>query len=340
MVPDAMRPPRLLTERLLLRGYEPRDVAADAAVARDPEVQRHLGGVKDDYAAFTVLATHAGHWALRGYGEWVVERREDGAFLGRVGLWRPPGWPGLEVGWKLARAAWGGGYATEAARAAIGWAWTTQDVEELISLIVPDNAASQRVAERLGHVNAGPVTLPQGTTDRWVLTRPPGDDAYAFREATVGDAQRLGDFVRDGLLDYRVFASPGWTPPPVDVAHERDTLVTPDTRCVVAEPGGVLAGVVGWRPAATSRLRSDDPGLLHFVRLFVHPGWQGTGLATRMMDMAIDDARARGFTSMVLFTPAAHGRARRFYERAGWRTDETPGDGMTGMATVTYTYTL
>jgi ribosomal protein S18 acetylase RimI-like enzyme len=101
-----------------------------------------------------------------------------------------------------------------------------------------------------------------------------------------------------------------------------------------------LAGVVGWRPAATSRLQSDDPGLLHFVRLFVHPGWQGTPLATKMMNMAIEDARARGFTSMVLYTPAAQGRARRFYERLGWRTDETPGDGMRGMATVTYTYAL
>jgi RimJ/RimL family protein N-acetyltransferase/GNAT superfamily N-acetyltransferase len=340
MVPDAMRPPRLLTERLLLRGYEPRDVAADAAVARDPEVQRHLGGVKDDYAAFAVLATHAGHWALRGYGEWVVERRADGAFLGRVGLWRPPGWPGLEVGWKLARAAWGGGYATEAARAAIGWAWTTQDADELISLIVPDNTASQRVARRLGHVNAGSIELPLGTTDRWVLRRPPGDDAYAFRTPTVDDAQRIGELVHDLLRDYRAISPPGWEPEPVDLVQERDLLATPDVRCVVAEPGGVLAGAVGWRPAATSRLRSPDPGLLHFVRLFVHRGWHGTGLATKLMDMAIADARARGFTSMILFTPAAQGRARRFYERLGWRTDGTPGDGLRGIDTVAYTYTL
>lgn len=335
-----MEPPRLLTERLVLRGYEPRDIAPNAEMGRDPEVERFLGGVKDEYAAFTVLATHAGHWALRGYGEWVVERRSDGAFLGRAGLWRPPGWPGLEVGWKLARAAWGGGYATEAARAAIGWAWTTQDADELISLIAAGNAASQRVAQRLGHVNAGPIALPHGTTERWVLPRPPGDEAYAFREATPEDAQTLGDFVHDALRDYRAISPPGFAPPPVDVARERDALATPDVRCVVAEPGGVLAGVVGWRPASTSRLQSPDPGLVHFVRLFVHPGWQGTGLATKMMNMAIDDARTRGFTSMVLFTPAAHGRARRFYERVGWRTDEAPGDSLLGIPTVTYTYSL
>jgi RimJ/RimL family protein N-acetyltransferase/GNAT superfamily N-acetyltransferase len=335
-----MCPPRLLTDRLLLRGYEPRDVAPNAEMARDPEVERFLGGVKDDYAAFGVLATHAGHWALRGYGQWVVERREDGAFLGRAGLWCPPGWPGLEVGWKLARAAWGGGYATEAARAAIGWAWTTQDAGELISLIAADNAASQRVAGRLGHVNAGPIALAHGTTERWVLARPPGDDAYAFRAATRADAPRLGAFVHDALTAYRAISPPGYAPPPVDLDAEHEHLDAAAARCVVAEPGGVLAGVVSWRPASDTRLRSDDPGLIHFRRLFVHPGWQGAGLAAKLMDMAVADARGRGFTSMVLFTPAAQGRARRFYERAGWRTDGTPGLSLLGIPTVTYTYAL
>jgi RimJ/RimL family protein N-acetyltransferase len=70
--------------------------------------------------------------------------------LGRCGLWHPEGWPGLEVGWKLARHAWGHGYATEAAGAAINWAWTVLDAPCLISVIHPENAPSVRVAERLG----------------------------------------------------------------------------------------------------------------------------------------------------------------------------------------------
>jgi RimJ/RimL family protein N-acetyltransferase len=93
---------------------------------------------------------HIGHWMLRSYGQWTLERKEDGAWVGQAGLWNPPGWPGVEVGWRLARQAWGNGYATEAGQAAIEWAWRTLDVGELISVIQPDNVASIRVAERLG----------------------------------------------------------------------------------------------------------------------------------------------------------------------------------------------
>lgn len=121
-------------------------------MSADPEVMRYIGdgGVLDQGQSWREIAMHIGHWVLRGYGQWAVERKEDGASIGRAGLWNPPGWPGLEVGWKLARHAWGRGYATEAGQAAIEWAWHTLDAEELISVIQPDNAASIRVAERLG----------------------------------------------------------------------------------------------------------------------------------------------------------------------------------------------
>lgn len=142
--------PRLQTARLLLREWQTSDFEAHAAMTADPEVMRYLGGVLDRAQSWRQMALHAGHWALRGYGNWAVERTTDGALLGRAGLWNPEGWPGLEVGWKLARHAWGQGYATEAARAAMDWAWTVLDAERLISLIDPDNTPSVRVAERLG----------------------------------------------------------------------------------------------------------------------------------------------------------------------------------------------
>lgn len=142
--------PRLRTERLLLREWRDADLVPYAAMYADPDVMRHLGGPVDREQAWRNMALMAGHWTLRGYGNWVLERRADGRFLGRAGLWRPEGWPGLELGWALARDAWGAGYATEAARASAAWAARTLGARELIALIAPGNAASLRVAERLG----------------------------------------------------------------------------------------------------------------------------------------------------------------------------------------------
>jgi RimJ/RimL family protein N-acetyltransferase len=146
----ARLPPRLETPRLTLRALRDDDLDAYAAMLADPQVTRHFSGPVDRAEAWRQMALHAGHWLLRGYGQWALERRDDGAFVGRAGLWRPEGWPGLELGWTLARPAWGHGYATEAARAAREWAWAELRVERLISLIVPANEPSIRVARRLG----------------------------------------------------------------------------------------------------------------------------------------------------------------------------------------------
>jgi RimJ/RimL family protein N-acetyltransferase len=142
--------PVLETERLVLRGWRESDIEVEAAVSADPEVMRYLGGVIGREEAWRRMTLHAGHWLIRGYGNWAVEQRDSGALIGRVGLWRPEGWPGLEVGWRLVRSAWGSGYATEAARAAMEWAWANLEAEQLISLIHPENAGSMRVAGRLG----------------------------------------------------------------------------------------------------------------------------------------------------------------------------------------------
>ncbi|HEY6396065.1 MAG TPA: GNAT family N-acetyltransferase [Solirubrobacteraceae bacterium] len=144
--------PELRTERLLMRAWRESDLDDYAAMAADPAVMRYIGQGKpaDRADAWRAMALFVGHWALRGFGLWAVERQESGSFIGRVGLWQPEGWPGLEVGWALARSHWGHGYATEAGRASIQFAWDVVGVDEVISLIEPENSASQRVAERLG----------------------------------------------------------------------------------------------------------------------------------------------------------------------------------------------
>ena len=140
--------PTLTTDRLTLRGWREDDAEPYAAITSDPEVMRFMGGTLDPAQAWREIALYLGHFELRGYGLWAVER--DDELIGRVGLWNPAGWPGLEVGWLLGRDAWGHGYATEAARAAVDFAWSELGADRVISLIAPDNVASQRVAERLG----------------------------------------------------------------------------------------------------------------------------------------------------------------------------------------------
>jgi RimJ/RimL family protein N-acetyltransferase len=148
--------PIIETERLLLRGYREEDFEPFAAILADPEVGRFIAGATTRAEAWRRFADVLGHWALRGHGFWAVERKSDGAFIGRIGLNRPESWPGLEVGWTLGSAYWGKGYATEAARAALDFGFRNYPEGRLISLIDPANTPSQKVASRLG-MRRGPA---------------------------------------------------------------------------------------------------------------------------------------------------------------------------------------
>ena len=145
--------PELQTERLRMRMFRDSDTDAYAATFADPEVMQFLGDgepVSRDQA-WRHMATVIGHWHLRGYGFWAVEEKATGDVIGRVGCWNPEGWPAMEVGWIIRRESWGKGYATEAGRAAMDWAFHQyEDLESLCSVIYTGNERSIGVAEKLG----------------------------------------------------------------------------------------------------------------------------------------------------------------------------------------------
>lgn len=158
--------PTLTTERLILRAFRDDDLDAYAEMCADPEVMRYLGEGRTltRAEAWRQMALIVGHWQLRGFGMWAIEEKASGRLIGRAGLFEPEGWPGFEVGWVLGRAWWGHGYATEAAREALRYAFEDLDRDHVISLIRPDNHPSIRVAERLGERLEGETEFMGGRT--------------------------------------------------------------------------------------------------------------------------------------------------------------------------------
>lgn len=156
-----MEIPQLETERLILRAFQETDFDAYAQMCGDAEVMRYiaLGKPLSRDESWRNMAMIVGHWRLRGYGMWAVEERQSGEMIGRIGCWRPAGWVGFEVGWTLRRAYWGRGLATEGAKAAMEYAFDVLQQPHIISLIRPQNAASIRVAEKLGEKAAGKIEL-------------------------------------------------------------------------------------------------------------------------------------------------------------------------------------
>jgi RimJ/RimL family protein N-acetyltransferase len=143
---------RLETERLILRPIDPeRDFDGWARAMADERTVRYLGSKPMSRPeSWRNMAMVMGHWAIRGYGFFSVEERGSGVWVGRVGPWYPDGWPAPEVGWAIAPEFQGQGYATEAARASVRFAIAELGWRQVIHVILPGNAASIAVAEKVG----------------------------------------------------------------------------------------------------------------------------------------------------------------------------------------------
>jgi RimJ/RimL family protein N-acetyltransferase len=167
--------PVIETERLILRTWRASDIAQNTAMLADPETARFIvpdrKPVTDEMNGWRNAAIMAGHWALYGFGMFAVEEKASGRYAGRVGPWYPPGWPGFEVGWAIAGEFRGKGYALEAARAAIDWAFDNMVVDRIVHSIEPANIASRSVARRLGASVDGQAELFGHPVDLWVTTR-------------------------------------------------------------------------------------------------------------------------------------------------------------------------
>ena len=159
--------PRLDTPRLVLRAFVAADFDLYASMMADSEVTRFLGDGRPLHRAdaWRQLALLIGHWELRGFGLWAVEERATGRFIGRIGCYDPEGWPGFEIGYVLAREAWGRGLAREGAAAALRFAREQLGRHVVISLIRPANAASIAVARHLGAVRTASVEFYGAPTD-------------------------------------------------------------------------------------------------------------------------------------------------------------------------------
>ena len=177
--------PTLETDRLILRPPAMADFEAWCAFSADEEAARYIGGPMNPAQVWRSMMTIAGSWALEGFSMFSVIEKETGRWIGRLGPWRPHGWPGPEVGWGIIRDCWGRGYATEGAAAAMDFAFDHLGWDEVVHTIEPINANSQGVARRLGSSILRQARLPAPMdvqVDVWGQTR----DAWIARRGKPG----------------------------------------------------------------------------------------------------------------------------------------------------------
>ena len=145
--------PEISTERLIMRGWQESDLAPWAAMNADPEVRRYLGPLLTFVQASAWVLNFQDELDRYGFGFWALEVSASGEFIGFTGLRaldEEMPFTGVELGWRLARPAWGHGYATEAARAALAYGFDILGLPEIIAVTMARNLRSRAVMQRIG----------------------------------------------------------------------------------------------------------------------------------------------------------------------------------------------
>jgi len=173
--------PRIHTERLVLRRWDvDRDLDAYAAICADPEVMRYIGdgSVATRAECAERLEQFETTWRERGFGLFALERRDTGELIGNTGLavpdFLPEILPAVEIGWRLGRAHWRQGFATEAARAALAFAWDPVGLDRVVSIHAVGNDPSGNVMQKIGmHLDRETVHPTNGRAVRvYAIDRP------------------------------------------------------------------------------------------------------------------------------------------------------------------------
>jgi RimJ/RimL family protein N-acetyltransferase len=157
--------PTLETQRLLLRPHQMSDYADVLALWTDPKVYHYITGQPcTEQQAWSRLLQYSGHWDMMGYGSWAVIEKQSGGYVGTMGFAdfrravEPPILKAPELGWVMATQFWGKGYATEALRCIQNWGDARFGTQPTYCIIHPENAASLKVAGKLGYLPVGDAT--------------------------------------------------------------------------------------------------------------------------------------------------------------------------------------
>jgi len=166
----------VVTERLLLRRFQAEDRTSHGRLFATPEQTAFLGGgpVPPDQVnlrASLLIDHYRNHWQQFGFGPWAVVDRANGELIGQCGLRHAPESDEIELLYAIDRPAWGRGFATEAARAALAYGFGTMGLARVVGFVHPDNLASQRVLEKVGMRREDWVMLYDSRIDRYAVSR-------------------------------------------------------------------------------------------------------------------------------------------------------------------------